>query len=552
MDLISYALSKKYVDDTAGQVAQSAAQAAESKAECEEIQQNIQNIKTEIDNRIDGKVDKPNGRVYIGNMVYDKWKQSNGNDYSDGTAFYLTANVEPNSTYYASGIVVNSSFPLIVMFDSNNKVIATKESEGSYVIKNDIEFVTPSNCVSVAINGRQMTNAVGPAYPSLYYIGNTNIDSNTIVSSISDKQSKVIEWKQANYQYGSDTFVSITSKKAVVTKNDVSGGYSYAKLEYDKDKKYRFYGQCKASNIPILICCDENDEIIKIYDDSIGYAKAKEYEIPQNTSYIYVNGYNMRPRIEVMEERNIMSFEANKVGVFFGDSITQGNNVYIESSVTPYEDYPSVVGKILDCTVYNGGLGGSTFSSGRSIDFKNVVDCVISGDFSTVIDGITQYGLNQSAILQYNAIAELDFNNVDFITIALGTNDWNFGASTENVKTSMSYCLDKLLTAYPHLKIYVFTPIYRFNLGDNSEEKAAKEDSDTYINSSSGLKLYQICEAIIEEAKAFNIPCKDMYHESNINSYTKTTYFKGTDGTHPNAKGYALMGEKIAKFINAN
>ena len=195
-------------------------------------------------------------------------------------------------------------------------------------------------------------------------------------------------------------------------------------------------------------------------------------------------------------------------------------------------------------TVYNGGLGGSTYSSGRSIDFKNVCDCVVSGDFSTVINGISQYGLNASAVLQYNAISELDFNDVDFISIALGTNDWNFGASTEGIKNAMRYCISTLLTAYPHLKVYVFTPIYRFNLGGSGQ------DSDTYVNTESGLKLHDVCDAIIETAKEFNIPCKDMYYGCNINQYNKELYMG--DDTHPNANGYALMGEKIAKFINSN
>lgn len=501
-----------------------------------------------INNKLEYKIDKPTNRVYIGNVELGKWKKSNGNDYtSEPIAFCLTADVEPNSTYYASGIIVNSSFPLIVMFDSDNNVVGTKESQGNYTVKNDVEFVTPHNCTRVSINGRRITSSVEAAYPSLYYIANDNINGNTIVNSIDEKQNKIIEWKQADYEYVEDTFIVVNgSNKIVIKKNDVSKGYKYAKLRYDKNKKYRFFGQCNVSNIPLLIGCDENDEIIKVYDNTVGIVKAKEYDIADNVSYIYVQGTAMNPRVEVMEERNVTSFEANKVGVFFGDSITQGNNVYIHPSVIPYDDYPSVVGRLLNCTAYNGGLGGSTLSGSRSIDFKNVCDCVVSGDFSTVIEGITQYGLNQSAILQYNAISELDFNNVDFVTIAYGTNDWNFGKSIDNVKTSLNYCLDKLLTAYPHLKIYVFTPIYRFNLGDNNE------DSDTYVNTTSGLKLHEICTAILEEAKTFNLPCKDMYYESNINKYTKTLYFNGTDGTHPNAKGYALMADKISKFINSN
>lgn len=345
-------------------------------------------------------------------------------------------------------------------------------------------------------------------------------------------------------------FVKIANKsasyKVTVNSDSVALGYSYAKLIYDKNKKYRFFGQCKADVIPTVICCDENDNIIKIYDKEVdAVLKGKEYkDIPENTYCIYVNGYQLEAQIEIKQERSVASFEGGKIGIFFGDSITQGNNVYISSNITPINDYPSVVGKTLDCTVYNGGLGGSTYASGRSIDFKNVCDCVVSGDFSTVINGISEYGLNQSAILQYNAISELDFNNVDFVSIALGTNDWNFGTSAEGIKNAMRYCISTLLTAYPHLNIYVFTPIYRFNLNGSGQ------DSDTYVNTTSGLKLHEVCEAITDTAKEFNVPCKDMYYSCNINQYNKDLYMG--DDTHPNANGYALMGEKIAKFINSN
>lgn len=498
------------------------------------------------------KLEKANDRVYIGNIVEDKWQQTNGNEYSDVRALYLSANVQPNTKYYATGMSVNSSFPLVVMFDEINNVIGTKETSGDYTVINDYGFITPSNCVKVSVNGIYQTleEEFKTIYPSLYYVQNKDLDGNDFEYLINSKQNQGAEWKKAEYQYIENKFVRILGSyenhKVTVISDSVAGGYNYAKLIYDKNKKYRFFGQCKTNFIPPVICCDDNDNIIKIYDGKVGAVlKGKEYDdIPQNTYCIYVNGEQLKAQVEIKEQRSIASFEGGKTGVFFGDSITQGNNVYIASNITPMQDYPSIVKEILDCTAYNGGLGGSTYASGRSIDFKNVCDCVVSGDFSSIIEGITQYGLNQSAILQYNAISELDFNNVDFVSIALGTNDWNFGTSAEAIKNAMRYCISTLLTAYPHLNVYVFTPIYRFNLNGSGQ------DSDTYVNTTSGLKLHEVCEAITDTAKEFNVPCKDMYYSCNINQYNKDLYMG--DDTHPNANGYALMGEKIAKFINSN
>ena len=497
----------------------------------------------ELKGDLDDKLEKANDRVYIGDIVDNKWQQNNGNEYGISYGFYLSANVQPNTKYYATGTHINNSFPLVVMFDENNNAIGQKglgESKAEY----DYEFVTPSNCVKVSVNGEKIPTHSYSAYPSLYYIQNKDLDGNDLESQINGKQNELPEWRKATYQYEAHKYVKEERGKATVISS--SSIYNYAKLIYDKNKKYRFFGVCYEATIPVLLCCDENDNIIKIYDNIADtVAKGKEYnDIPENTYCIYVNGHNLNARVEIKEQRNTSSFESKKIGVCFGDSITQGNNVYISSNITPINDYPSVVGKTLDCTVYNGGLGGSSYSSGRSIDFKNVCDCVVSGNFSTVIDGISEYGLNASAVLQYNAISKLDFNDVDFISIAFGTNDWNFGASAEGIKSAMRYCISTLLTAYPHLKIYVFTPIYRFNLGGSGQ------DSDTYVNTASGLKLHDVCDAIIETAKEFNVPCKDMYYSCNINKYNKELYMG--DDTHPNANGYALMGEKIAKFINSN
>lgn len=508
----------------------------------------------ELKSDLPDKLKKANERFYIGNIVENKWQQSNGSEYSEAYAIYLSANVQPNTKYYATGMLVNSSFPLIVMFDENNNVIGTKETSGNYTVINDYVFITPSNCVKVSVNGRKVTSGEESKtiYPSLYYVQNKDLDGNDFEHLINSKQNQMAEWKKATYQFEQNKYIKTiglsVDYKVAVESGSTASGYNYAKLIYDKNKKYRFFGQCRAETIPAIICCDDNDNIIKIYDQEVGAVlKGKEYDdIPQNTYCIYVNGYslNLNAQIEIKQERSVASFEGGKIGVFFGDSITQGNNVYIASDITPMQDYPSIAKEILDCTAYNGGLGGSTYASGRSIDFKNVCDCVVSGDFSSIINGISEYGLNQSAILQYNAISALDFNNVDFVSIALGTNDWNFGTSAENIKNAMRYCISTLLTAYPHLKIYVFTPIYRFNLNGSGQ------DSDTYVNTTSGLKLHEVCEAIIATAKEFNVPCKDMYYSCNINQYNKALYMG--DDTHPNANGYALMGEKIAKFINSN
>ena len=123
--------------------------AEEKKAEVQGVYQtDLNELKGDLDNR---KLEKANDRVYIGNIVDNKWQQDNGNEYSISYGFYLSANVQPNTKYYATGTHINNSFPLVVMFDENNNVIGTKEL-GQSIAEYDYEFVTPSNCVKVSVN----------------------------------------------------------------------------------------------------------------------------------------------------------------------------------------------------------------------------------------------------------------------------------------------------------------------------------------------------------------------------------------------------------------
>jgi lysophospholipase L1-like esterase len=525
----------------------SAVNAKTSETKAKEYADNLKASTDDISKLKEDKVDKKTYREYLGEYTNGSFFQSNGNTYDNDNGLYVTANVDVDKIYYISGVIINESFPLIVMLNSTNEVIGTVENKGTNVVINDYEFKPPVNCSKICVNGKINKSETDVYnYPSIYVLKRKGKEMENVFQELSNKQVRVNDYRKTEFEYVKGSLVKLTGRKITIQTDNSSVDYDYAKLTYDKAKDYRFYGMCRATNLPIAVCTDNDNNIIKVFDNTISYAKGKAYDRPANTKYIYVNGYQsiISAYIEEVVDRNITSFEGNKTIVCFGDSITQGNNVYIGSDITPYKDYPTKISDLLQCNVYNAGLGGSTYSNDRTIDFKNVVDCVVSGDYSSVISGIKEHGLNQSAILQYNRLSTLNFNNVDIITIALGTNDWDFGKTIEQVQTAMQYCIEKLLTNFPHLQIYIFTPIFRFDVNNSGE------DSDTYINSTSKLTLYQMCDCIVEKAKEYNLPCKDMYHTSNINKFTKDLYMG--DNTHPNANGYALMAEKIGKFINGN
>lgn len=287
----------------------------------------------------------------------------------------------------------------------------------------------------------------------------------------------------------------------------------------------------------------ENEQIIYLADNVAIYGNKS---INENI------GYNKK----VLPKNIIPSFETNKIGVGFGDSIMEGFGVLTPNKL-PTEDCISVMSKYLNTPIYNGGIGGAKLSSGNC-SFVEIVDSLISGEwtnFDTNLNELINKNANMtSAIIQYNKIKSLDFSKVDFLAIAYGTNDWTAGRRLENIDNPMDkyticgalrYCVSNLLTKYPQLKLYVFTPCYRDHLGTNQDET-----SDTFINPTSNLKLTDVCDGIENTCKELHIPCKNMYYDSNLNKYTRNEYL--SDYVHRNAKGYELMGKQYAKFVDSN
>lgn len=98
------------------------------------------------------------------------------------------------------------------------------------------------------------------------------------------------------------------------------------------------------------------------------------------------------------------------------------------------------------------------------------------------------------------------------------------------------------MLAYPHLRFYVFTPIFSYKLDGD----VAKNTDNTMV---AGMYLKDVGDAIETACKALHIPCANMYYKSNINADNASYY--SADGTHFNAKGYKLLGEKHAKVIQS-
>lgn len=269
--------------------------------------------------------------------------------------------------------------------------------------------------------------------------------------------------------------------------------------------------------------------------------------IPSGTSYkVNTSGFP------------IISGLLNKTGVAFGDSITEGiGSGFNETQKLEYGyRWTDRVASMLGCKIINCGFGGTRYSNtggSASASFTEVVNAIVSGDYSSIEDYIANDSETDPNKAHYNRIRRslanlqaTDFSEVDFVLLSYGTNDFGGGVLLDNndnpldtskVLGAMRKGINDLLTAFPNLKVFVLAPIYRYDT-----------DTDTTPNSA-GLYLYEYASGICECANKFaHLPAKNMFYESNINKFNCTELIPGSS-VHPNNAGYEVMADCISGFL---
>ena len=280
-----------------------------------------------------------------------------------------------------------------------------------------------------------------------------------------------------------------------------------------------------------------------------------------NVKYTRSIGHDLS---DISEDRYISKFKGKTI-VCFGDSIT-GN-------YPAPMDYPSMLAEKLGATVYNVGFGGCCMCDNgqerRLFTMCRLVDSIVAGDFtaqenSGVSITYKQGGVNVNYVpMRIETLKAIDWSKVDYITIAYGTNDWNsnYGLDNENNPLDTTtyigafrYSVEKLLTAYPNIKILPITPLWRWwdtNTGMPSGETGDYLDANTYAKGT-GYYLWNYGDALIEASKDYHIPTLDMYHKCMMNKFNRYQYFNTTDGTHPKLEGRVLFAEILASALESN
>lgn len=300
------------------------------------------------------------------------------------------------------------------------------------------------------------------------------------------------------------------------------------------------------------------------YDENMGVVSS-ENNNPDNNSYSYTDLkikvpayahyaattsiFQKECRIGKLVAEPLELTLAGKTIVNFGDSIF--GNIQDATSIS------SILAKLTFANCINLGFGGTkminrmlmdgAIASGyEQFDFENLVNAIVSGDYTNQNDACNAYTMPNYYKGYLHILMKTNFSKVDFVTLNFGTNDYTYGEKSATLKSKYIEAITKLQTAFPNITIVIISPAWRCWLNENG---SFSEDSNTKIWYSHGdSTLIDYCNTLQEVAKQLNIQYIDVYN-IGINKNTWSYYFTTDDTTHQNLEGRKRIANIIAKNL---
>lgn len=244
------------------------------------------------------------------------------------------------------------------------------------------------------------------------------------------------------------------------------------------------------------------------------------------------------------EEQTILQ---GKVMVAFGDSVTEFGN------------YPDIIAQNTGMSVQNMGFKGTRlayhpYAAYEPFSLTNLIDAVISRDFS-VQDRAIQEDRNYTPAFKqhYEDLKNIDFNQVDIVTVLIGTNDYMgntadvvpLGSADDTTRETfygaINYFVNTMQTAFPEVDLVFVTPTWRMN-----HEELGGASATIQPNARNNF-LSEFVDALVERGEFYSIPTLDLYRTSGLSEENHANYF--IDEVHPNSNGYELIGNTISQFL---
>ena len=466
-------------------------------------------------------------------------------------------------------------YPYIVYYDENKKFISSED--GSELTLTDYNgmsgafYNVPQNAryirMSIATDFMQNFDAIFLYVITEKYeensinditepLFNVNVKMEDELTNILNDKSAFTDGKMVHYNTGeiidstnyscTEGYISIpenTRLFANYTANSTIWAYPYI-VYYDENKNFI------SSETGIDITQTDYNGMLGVF-----------YNIPQNTRYIrmsittnFMEHFDKIFLYLVTEKSNI---SVKVKGLIMPKSKIEGENIVFfgDSIFGMYRDDTSVANRFAEITganVYNVGFGGCRMSVHPTSGYGEfsmwaLADAIYNGDWTSQ-DAAASNGSNYFPE-QLNVLKNIDFNTVDRIVIHYGTNDFTGNIQIDNADNpldhttlcgALRYSLEKLLTKYPHLRVYISAPAFRYWLNDNEVYP------NTHTNGN-GKLLTDFIDALADTAKEYGIPVLDNYHELGVNKLNVPTFIE--DGAHHNETGRARLGYYIASKI---
>jgi len=350
--------------------------------------------------------------------------------------------------------------------------------------------------------------------------------------------------------------------------NDIVGIYRTGTTIRFTLWRYAFYDNRKRF---LGIVADTMDYTIVNYNgkqvtwlDLTAYPSATYVRISRDTSRPYTyhtvyHGFSYDiPHVSIKGIEPLKFY--GKTIVNFGDSLF-GN--YRDTNATTDKSISKMIADATGATVYNCGFGGCRMSYHsqywRAFSMYALADAIST---NTWTDQDAAIAASPSGMPSYFAetlalLKSIDFTNVDYITIGYGTNDYTGDIfidarsgleEYQYFKGALEYSLRKILTTFPHIRIAVISPTWRWFLSDGVY--AYSSDDAESVNTR-GLYLYDYVNACKEVCEKVHVAYIDTYYTLGFNEYTHLEYFPSNDGTHPNQSGRQLRTDRIVGQLEA-
>ena len=281
-------------------------------------------------------------------------------------------------------------------------------------------------------------------------------------------------------------------------------------------------------------------------------------KINTNTTNIEVNQNNIKANTNNIKTIKSYFPLNGKNILMLGDSIMGADRT---------NGVPDFVKSFTGANVWNGGLSGTHLAyrgegltnNVGCLDGERIIDALISGNWSeqkACVKALYDQGKFKYFTETINTLAAIDMSTVDVLTLAFGTNDWTGGRKQTDVLNALTSVIDKVQKNFPHVRILVITPIYRYFGGSGS---AGDSDTVTKIGSTDiGYTLKSLALKIEETAKNKRISVLNAYQELPLSVNNASTYFDkdssttdGLDHTHLNTNGNRMYAHIISGKLNS-